>query len=274
MPELKFEILTNLATLPSTVEFNFEELDRAIEEITSPYLTRVVTEDDLPSAEKDVTRLNKLIEFMETNRKDIKKAFLAPYEAFEIPYKAVLVKAQNAKENVKTQVDEFKDKAKEEKNALLKEFFDGNINELATMLSYDRIFDPKWLNKGTSIKKGCEEIKSKIEAILTSYSAIVDFGVEKHIENAMLSKLFETLDLAQAMQVKAKMEEEEEFLAEFKTTQAGLNGIVLLTEEIAQGSGGINTYDITGTFFGTTPTFRADMNALLRRHGIKFKKEV
>ena len=84
METLEFVMQTDLATaLPAVLEFNFEDLKKALAERMELYRGLVVTEDGIKAAKQDRADLNKLREAIEAKRKEVKKACMAPYTEFE-----------------------------------------------------------------------------------------------------------------------------------------------------------------------------------------------
>ena len=84
METLEFVMQTDLATaLPAVLEFNFEDLKKALAERRELYRGLVVTEDGIKAAKQDRADLNKLREAIEAKRKEVKKACMAPYAEFE-----------------------------------------------------------------------------------------------------------------------------------------------------------------------------------------------
>ena len=70
METLEFVMQTDLATaLPAVLEFNFEDLKKALAERMELYRGLVVTEDGIKAAKQDRADLNKLREAIEAKRK-------------------------------------------------------------------------------------------------------------------------------------------------------------------------------------------------------------
>ena len=73
---MEFQIRTDLAVIPKTIEFNFAEIKKELAGNLEKYQNMVVTEDAIKDAKADRAKLNKLKEAIEKKRKEIKACLL------------------------------------------------------------------------------------------------------------------------------------------------------------------------------------------------------
>ena len=282
MAELVFEVITDLTVIPQKIDFNAEEIKNALTEATKLYKGLVLTEEAVPDAKKRIANWRKVREFMENERKRLKKECLAPYEAFEAEYKDVLSVLDTAITEIDVQVKDFDENEKaNKKHEIVKWFMDETLDNALT-IALDKIFDTKWLNKSISLEIVFTELKGKIDAILTDYDAIQSMTDDPNTLFIMEEAFAKDYSLSEAVQAKARYEQEmarkEKEKAEWNAKVEAKSDItvedVYDAYKIAMEKDNKNPdiYDITGTFYGTTLAFRAGMNALLKMHGIKFER--
>lgn len=197
---MELRMTTDLETaLPAEIGFNFEELKSELTERLHHYNTLVVTEDAIKEAKADLAKLRKLKEAIETRRKEVKQQCMAPYNAFEAQVKELtaLIDAPVAAINgqVKAFEEHEKQKKYEEIVAAYDELAPDSIKEIVPL---NRILDPKWLNKGTTMKSIRENMETicKRANIDMSY---IESTVPYEYLTAVRAKYIETLDLDAAL---------------------------------------------------------------------------
>ena len=182
---------------PVPVSFNYQELKKEIAERTLPYKGLIVTEDAIPTAKADLAKLRKLEKAIDDRRKDVKKEYNAPYMEFEAKIKDILSDIHEAEQNIDGQVKAFEKQAEDEKLSQIQKFFGLAFGELAKDIRFEKVYNPKWLNKGYKMP----EIEEEIAAAANKLHA--DIGVVKSLkspnETSLLSYLFSCLDLGEVM---------------------------------------------------------------------------
>ena len=94
---------------------NFQELQDALREILCRYENAVYTEDRLDVAKADKKELAHLRKELDERRKEIKRTYLAPYNAFEAQVKELLAMVDAPLEQIKEFLDEIDQREKSEK---------------------------------------------------------------------------------------------------------------------------------------------------------------
>lgn len=160
---------------------NIAELKTWAEKQTAFDRNAVITEDTVQDAKDRSTALNKVIQSIDKKRKEVKKAYNAPYAVFEKSLNEVVEVLTSARENLWSQALAFEQKIKDEKHETFKDYWT-TINEGLTCRAYEMIEDSAWLNKGKSYKavyKEMDEIKASQQADISAiYALESDFLVE------------------------------------------------------------------------------------------------
>jgi hypothetical protein len=190
--ELKIE-----AFKPVAVDFNYKELKKEIEEKTRPYKGLIVTEDAIPVAKTDLANLRKLEKAIDDRRKAVKKEYNAPYMTFEAQIKDILSDIQAAEGNIDGQIKEFERRADEEKLGQIKVFYGLVFGDLAKNVPFEKVYNPKWLNKGykmpdieAEISKAANTLRDNIETVK---------GLKSDHELSLMRTLFFTLDIGEVL---------------------------------------------------------------------------
>ena len=162
------------------IGWNKEQIMNAVAEITKQYTGLTYTEEQMQDAKKDRATLNAMRKDISDRRIQVKKALMAPYEAFEAEVKEVVAMIDEPIAMIDEQLLAYEEKVKEDKKQELISYFKENIGELEDVLTFDMIFNPKWLNKTTSLKSCKEEIFKEISRTETDLRAIETMIEEKY----------------------------------------------------------------------------------------------
>ena len=220
-----------------SIGWNKEQIKEAVVSITEQYRGLAYTEAQLQEAKADRAKLNAMKKDISDRRIQVKKALLEPYEKFEAEVKEVVALIDEPIAMIDEQIVAYEERTKEEKRQALEKFFTENRADLPELITFDKIFNPKWLNKTSSlssckneIKKAIEDIKADLSVIRSSlsgkYSVYAEEFYLKHEMN--LSKALSEANRIQEMdkkaeeeeQKRAKIEEEAKIRRELETQEA------------------------------------------------------
>lgn len=182
---------------PVALNFNYTELKKEIAEKTTPYKGLIVTEDAIPAAKTDLANLRRLEKAIDDRRKDVKKEYNAPYMEFEAKVKDILSDIQDAEQNIDSQVKAFEKQAEDEKLSQIQKFFSLAFGELAKDIRFEKVYNPKWLNKGYKMAEIEEEIAAAANKLYADIEVVK--GLKSPHETSLLSSLFSCLDLGEVM---------------------------------------------------------------------------
>ena len=198
MSEIQFEVTTDLATVANTqIETNFEAVRDWLNEELAPYATMVVTEDAIADAKKLRANLNKVRDGIDSQRKAIKKIWMKPYEDYEAKCKELTGIVTGASSNIDGQIKAMEAEVKEEKRQRLSYFFDCHSYEVADYITFEDVFDPKWLNATFSEIDAANSITAQIEDFKEGLDTIR--SMNSPYEAAMLSEYSKTKNLSKAI---------------------------------------------------------------------------
>ena len=197
---MEMRMITDLNTaLPAEIVFNFEELEAELKDRLHHYKTLVVTEDAIQEGKADLATLRKLREAIETRRKEVKKLCAQPYNAFEAKVKKLVALIDEPITVIDSQVKEFaemeRQKKREEIDAAYEEHVPDSIRDIIPL---ERILDPKWLNKTTTMKAVNEAIEALVKR--TNVDMLLIASVDPEYMAGVRAKYAETLDITAAME--------------------------------------------------------------------------
>ena len=180
---MEFKLITDLTQLPQVVEFNAEELKAELEEKLTYYTNLVVTEDAIREAKSDRAKLSKLRDVIDTKRKEVKKACLAPYEAFETQCREIIGMISEPIASIDEQIKVFDQKELDAKHAELEKHFASAMVGCDLPIELDKILNPKWQNKTMKIDSLRKEITECIDQIKDDVNGIkYAYGSTPHLD--------------------------------------------------------------------------------------------
>lgn len=277
---MEFELSTDLEKeIPQIISFNKSALVTELNERTEKYRNLVVSEDAITAAKSDRAALNRLKTALEDKRKEVKKACLVPYEAFEKDIKEVMLPLESAMANIDTQTKAFEEKEKAEKKKAIEEIYSANIGELSDIATLDSIFNAKWLNKTVSIESVTDEIVNRITEIRNDLAAITSLKSEYELQ--IKAEYLKYFSLSKALVKQKELEYAKKTLEAAKQLEAPkptpiepplpIETPVEPPIETPSVQREEELKEVRALFLNTTAAFRAEMKALCIKHGIKVK---
>lgn len=198
MSEMQFEVITDLTPVVSTeIQTNFEAVKAWLTEELAPYATMVVTTDTVADAKKTRANIRKVGDSIDSQRKAIKKEWMKPYEEYEAKCKELTGIVSEAVTNIDKQIKEMENAEKQAKRQRLESFFNINSDDIRDYLSFNDVFDSKWLNATYVETDAANIITAKIEETRESLAAIR--SMNSPYEAAMLREYSKSHNLAYAL---------------------------------------------------------------------------
>ena len=201
-----------------SIGWNKDEIKKAVVSITEQYRGLAYTEEQLQEAKSDRAKLNAMKKDISDRRIQVKNALLEPYKVFEAEVNEVVALIEEPIAMIDEQIVAYEERTKEEKRQALEKFFTENRADLPELITFDKIFNPKWLNKTSSLSSCKKEIKKAIEDITADLSVIRSslsgkysvYAEEFYLKREMnLSKALSEANRIQEMDKKAEEEEQE-----------------------------------------------------------------
>lgn len=205
------------------VTFNFEELKKELIEKSEHYKTAVYTEETITVAKQDRANLNKLVKAINDEKIKVKNKILEPYMEFETQCKELMEIVKNASENIDTQIKDFEEKKKNEKLEIIINYFSEKVGIYKDLISFDLIFNERWLNVTYDLK----QVQADIDHIIANTKnnlMIIDSNVKNEETNAQVKDFyFKNINspsvLGLAMNEAKRIEATKANLAEIKKQQ-------------------------------------------------------
>lgn len=240
--------------------------------------------NDPESAKKDKAFLNKVKDSISDKRKEVSKAWNSPLDNFLEEMKGLEKSINEASSKLNDIVKEADDKEKNEKKSKIEAYYSTLDFKIVTL---DRIFNQKWLNKTVKMDQIMLEIESITEKISGELATIKSMQTE---DSEILQAFYlETLDLNATLQKgnqlranrKVIQEAEEQKKVEMVQNMAGATKpavkTVVIPEEnkIVQNAFNENVgqplMNFTLKLYGTKEQLIA-LRQYIDSHGIKYEK--
>lgn len=190
-----------------TIEWNFDALKTWLEDGLASYKGRVYDDSQINEAKKDAANLRKLKEAIDGKRKELKRDYLEPYEAFASQAKLLTDMIDKQIEEISGQVKAYDTRWKEEKRQRIEaEIYSPMIGDLADLVPYDRLHEAKWLNRTASDSQISEALGAKIDRINAGLFAINNMELEPDLAAAVRAAFLRNFDLSEAMAEKDQIE--------------------------------------------------------------------
>lgn len=279
---MEFRLDTDLErSLPAVIDFNFEELKAELSTALAQYDGIILTANSLKTGKEERAKLNKLKTAIDEQRKEVKRRCLAPYEAFEAKCKELTGMVDAAASALDVQVKAFEDEEKETKRNALREVYDAGIGELAALVPFEKLLDPKWLNKSAAVKMASGELCAAMQKVANDAKVLRSMRLP--CEDRVLDVYFNTLDMTAALAEKTRWEDRQAQLAQAAKNIRTVPGHGELTPEQAERVADLietametapsipeDLKDVSVVFYATTAAFRAEMKAVTQKHNIKY----
>lgn len=166
------------------IGWNKEQIKSVVKGITKQYHGLTYTDEQIQDAKRDRATLNALKKDISDRRIQVKKALMAPYDVFETEVKEVIALIDEPISMIDKQLIVYEEKVKEDKRKELLDYFNEHVGELTELLTFDMIFNSKWLNKTASFKSCKEEINEIISITNTDLETIENVIDDKYKEYA------------------------------------------------------------------------------------------
>lgn len=273
-----------------TIDANFDSIKAALAAELDTYKKMVFTEDSKKDAKDTVAYLRKFNKALDDKRKEVKKAYMAPCDAFEAKVNELKKQVDEPINFINQQIEEFERKRVEEKRALIKEIYTGIAAEHAEAAEYlplQKIYDKRWENATTTKKAITETITERMTSVETDLTTIrcmeseyEDKGIERYKATLELSVAIATMNQLQKQKeeiLHREKEREERIKAEEEKEEPSGSAVPVIpavpTKEPKEESaasvptGNTVRYEVIADLFQI-----AQLESAMREYGIKFRR--
>ena len=208
----------SVSFIPAEIKANFDDLNAKVDSMIAGYTNAVydlTSQETIKQAKRDRTYLNGIVKEIDDRRKAVKRDYMRPYNEFEARANEITNKVKEASNNIKAQLDEAEERRKEDLFDQLKQYYEDFAGVLVSVVPYERIHDPKWLNKTFGVVKAQNEIEKKTSKIASDWDTLKSQKSMGHYDTAE-RVFFETLDLGEALNAAHEAEEKDRRIAELR----------------------------------------------------------
>lgn len=192
---IEFRITSDLKSVRNQViEGNFAECKAWLDENLAPYRTMVVTEDGIASAKSYRATIRKVAARIDECRKMAKEAAMQSYTPFEEKCKALTALCDESAANLDGQIKAFDEAKKAGKGKRLRAFFNQSIGEMNDFLTFENIFNPRWLNATYTEEQARKDIICEIAKCSNAVESLR--ALHSEFETTLLDEFRRTHDLA------------------------------------------------------------------------------
>lgn len=273
-----------------TIDANFDSIKAALAAGLDTYKKMVFTEDSKKDAKDTVAYLRKFNKALDDKRKEVKKAYMAPCDAFEAKVNELKKQVDEPIKFINEQIEEFERKRVEEKRALIKEIYTGIAAEHAEAAEYlplQKIYDKRLENATTTKKAITETITERMTSVETDLATIrsmeseyEDKGIERYKATLELSVAIATMNQFQKQKeeiLRREKEREERIEAVEEKEEPSGSAVPVIpavpTKEPKEESvasvptGNTVRYEVIADLFQI-----AQLESAMREYGIKFRR--
>ena len=192
---------------------NYDEILEQAKKDTEKYQKYVVTKVTLEDDIKKRAELNKIAKAINDRRLAIEKEISQPIKDFKSKCDAIKNLYEESSSLLDKQIKVFEEQEKQSRKDKIEVIFNENVKELANVLSFDSIFNEKWLNKGSwkNDKFALEsELIEKIDVIRKDLITIESLNSEYEIE--LKNDYLKNFELGEEIRKNNKLQEQKKLL--------------------------------------------------------------
>lgn len=231
-----------------TLNTNAAQLLERVKERLAFYSVDRYSGENIAAAKKVKAELNNAAKLLNAERIRIEKEFMKPIETFKTTVSETVNLINECSAKIDGIVKEVEQKEKDNKKAIIIEYFESLHFSL---VDFDMLFNPKWLNKTTKLKDIQDEIQGRIEKIQADLSVLDRIG-DAEAKQYYLSTLNLDAALAKADEIKANRER----LAALEKAEAAQKDQSLSEkEQIDSDAGGEENPHADGFWCPPSPSF-------------------
>ena len=213
------ELRINPYQIPEQPSFNYEELKEMLLQKASHYEAIVYTEDQIKDAKADRANLNRLKKALNDERIKREKEYMENFNVFKKQINEIISIIDKPCAAIDKQVKEFEDRQKADKYEKIFAIWADLLqsDKIPEAITFNHLYNEKWLNASVSMKSIQEEITAKLDQIVKDLVVIENLpsyafeAKDVYINTLDLSKaVSESYRLAEQAKKKAEWEAEQE----------------------------------------------------------------
>jgi len=216
--EKDLELIVSEKTLGSLTT-NAIQIKELVEQALPNYDIANYNENNISLAKKDKAMLNNAAKALNSKRIEFEKEFLKPFTEFKEVVNETVKLISVCSGKIDLVIKQSEQKAKEEKKQIIVDYWKSKEFNL---VSFDKIFDEKWLNKTSkekNIKIEIDNIIEKINDDIATLEAVgedVDLLKSLYLDTLNINNTIQYANTLKANREKAKIESEQRVKHESK----------------------------------------------------------
>ena len=196
------------------LETNAKNIKEKVLAILPNYSAENYDESNIDIAKADKALLNKSAKALNDKRIELEKKFNAPFEEFKNIIKETTDLIKQASSKIDEVVKDVDNKEKNKRKEIIVKNYEEKINELKDILPLEKIFEDKWLNKGSFNDKGefklVNELQDKINRVRNDLIAIGELHSKYEVE--LKNDYLNNFDLSRVIAKNTELIKKEELL--------------------------------------------------------------
>lgn len=196
------------------LETNAKNIKEKVLAILPNYSAENYDESNIDIAKADKSLLNKSAKALNDKRIELEKKFNAPFEEFKTIIKETTDLIKQASSKIDEVVKDVDNKEKNKRKEIIVKNYEEKINELKDILPLEKIFEDKWLNKGSFNDKGefklVNELQDKINRVRNDLIAIGELHSKYEVE--LKNDYLNNFDLSRVIAKNTELIRKEELL--------------------------------------------------------------
>lgn len=193
LQEKDLELVVSEKTL-GCLTTNAKQIKEMVERALPNYDIINYGEDNIDLAKKDKAMLNSASKALNDKRIQFEKEFMQPFSEFKSVVSETVTLIKDCSAKIDTVVKQSEENAQKAKRVEVEKIWE---SKSFTLVSLEKIFDTKWLNKGTTLKTVDSEIVGKIANINDDIKTIEAIGEDVDLLKALY---LDTLNLNSTIQ--------------------------------------------------------------------------
>ena len=196
------------------IQQNLQEVAASVRKYCEDFKGVVVTEDTVADGKQMLANIRKEKKYLDDQRKEIKKAWNAPYLEFEKQVKEVTALYDEPINMINGQIQELEEQRKAKKRETINEIWEATEipDELQGWFSLSELYNPRWENATFKEKDIEKEIADRIAMLKMSYDTVK--SLHHPYEEDGLKVLKESKDLQSTMACMTNLLEQEKRIRE------------------------------------------------------------
>lgn len=191
---------------------NLDDVAASVKAYCDDFKGVVVTEDTVADGKQMLANIRKEKKYLDDERKEIKKAWNAPYLEFEKKVKEVTALYDEPIRMINGQIQELEEQRKAKKREAITEIWESTEipDEIKGWFSLEEVYNPKWENATFKEKDIAAEISDHIAVTKMAYDTVK--SLHHPYEEEGLKVLKESKNLQSAMVCMTKLLEQEKII--------------------------------------------------------------